>query len=417
MSRSCHALWTFSGGPPAPSPPLRDIACDIACDGGRDIACDGGRDIDPAFRRSETMTVTARAAILKEPGQALALEEVDVEEPRANEVLVRLVSVGVCRTDTHAMAEAVPPAVLGHEGAGLVVSVGSRVTKVAAGDKVLMTFTSCGMCRRCRLSEMAYCERFNELNFSGHRPDGSTALSSYGAPVAAHFLGQSCFATHSVVDERSVVRVDPATDLRPLGPFGCGFQTGAGAVLNALRPPAGSSIAIFGAGAVGLAAIAAASIVGCSPIVAVDTVPRRLEMARRFGATVVVDANRADRGDTIGHEVRGGLDYAIDTTGLAAVLEQAVGQLNTRGTCAVIGAGPSPTVSIDWRTLLNGRTITGIIAGNSVPDVFLPDLVNLYHAGRFPVGELIEYFPFDEINRAIEASSSGAVIKPVVVFD
>lgn len=363
------------------------------------------------------MTVAARAAVVRKAGHPLVLETVEIEEPRATEVLVQLVSVGVCRTDTHAIAEAIPPAVLGHEGAGVVVSVGSSVTKVAPGDRVLMTFTSCGTCRRCRLSEMAYCERFNELNFSGHRPDGSTALSCNGAPVAAHFLGQSCFATHSLVDERSVVRMDPATDLRPLGPFGCGFQTGAGAVLNALRPPAGASIAVFGAGAVGLAAVAAASVVGCSPIVAVDTVPQRLEMAARFGATVLIDANRVGPGGAIGPGVGGGLDYAIDTTGLAPVLEQAVGQLNTRGTCALIGAGPSPTVSIDWRTLLNGRTITGVIAGNSVPDVFLPDLVDLYQAGRFPVDELIKYFTFDEINRAIEASESGAVVKPVLLFD
>jgi aryl-alcohol dehydrogenase len=227
------------------------------------------------------MTTTARAAVLREAGKPLVLQEIELEDPRPFEVVVRLESVGVCRTDTHALREVSPPAILGHEGAGVVEATGSAVTKVAVGDKVLTTFASCGTCRRCRLAQVAYCERFRELNFSGGRGDGTTAAHICGEPVATHFLGQSVFASHAVVSERSVVAANPDWDLRPLAPFGCGFQTGAGAVLNSLRPPAGASIAVCGTGAVGLSAIAAAALTGCEPIVAVDMVAARLETARR----------------------------------------------------------------------------------------------------------------------------------------
>ena len=360
---------------------------------------------------------TARAAVLRAHHEPLRLEEVEIEDPRPFEVLVEMVSVGICRTDTHALAEFPPPAILGHEGAGTVVAVGSSVTKVRPGDRVLTTFATCGACKRCRLGQVTYCERFNELNFSGHRPDASTAARGGDGPIATHFLGQSCFATHALVGERSVVPVPPGVDdLRPLGPFGCGFQTGAGAVFNALRAPAGSSIAVLGAGAVGMAAIAAASVAGCAPVVAVDTAAARLETALDFGASHTVDARAGDLAAALGDLVPGGLDFAVDTTGVAPVVRAAVEALNTRGTCAVVGAGASSELVFDWRTVLNGRTVTGVIAGDSVPEVFLPELVGLYRSGRFPADELIEYFSFEDINRAIEASVEGKVVKPVLLF-
>lgn len=359
---------------------------------------------------------TARAAVLRSHGEPLSIEEVEIDDPHPFEVLVEMASVGICRTDTHALGEFPTPAILGHEGAGTVVSVGSSVTKVSPGDRVLTTIASCGACRRCLLGQGTYCERFDELNFSGHRPDGSTAARSRGEQVATHFLGQSCFATHAVVGERSVVRLGPEEDLTPLGPFGCGFQTGAGAVLNSLSAAAGSSIAVLGAGSVGLAAIAAASLAGCQPIIAVDIAPSRLETARTFGATDVVDPGGGDLASALRAVVPAGLDYALDTTGLAPVVRGAVDALNTRGTCGIIGVGNSTELTLDWLTMLNGRTVTGIIAGDSVPDVFLPELVALYRSGRFPVDALIEYFSFDDINRAIESSVEGKVVKPVLLF-
>jgi aryl-alcohol dehydrogenase len=362
------------------------------------------------------MTTAARAAVLRRAGQDLEIEDIEIDAPRPDEVIVRLVSAGICRTDEHAFSQVSPPAVLGHEGAGVVEQVGASVTKVRPGDSVVMTFATCGTCPRCRRGQVAYCDRFIELNFTGRRLDGSSALSAHGEVIGGHFLGQSSFATHALAHERSLVRVADASDLRPLGPFGCGFQTGAGAVINALHPPAGSSIAAFGAGAVGLAAIAASVVVGCDPIVAIDISATRLETARRFGATAVIDAASSDVAAQLAAMAPGGLDYALDTTGVAGVLRQAVDALNTRGTCAVIGAGPSDELVLDWRTVLNGRTITGIIGGNSVPEVFIPQLLSLYRSGKFPADELIEYFPFEGINGALEAMVRGSVVKPVLTF-
>ena len=347
----------------------------------------------------------------------LSLEEIVVEAPRRTEVVVRLVSVGVCRTDLHALNYMDLPIVLGHEGAGHVEAVGSSVTTVAVGDPVLMTFLSCGACPRCLRADVAYCAHFNELNFTGRRADGSSGLSADGETVGGHFLGQSCFATHALVNERSLVRLPPGSDLHPLGPFGCGFQTGAGAVLNALRPGVGSSLAVLGTGAVGLAAVIAAAMVGCGPIVAVDIDRRRLEAARRLGATHTVDPGCSGVEEAMREVVPTGLDYALDTTGLSALVGAAVSCLNTRGTCGIIGAGPSQELTLDWRTLLNGRTVTGIIAGNSIPALFLPRLVELYQTGSFAVDGLIEYFPFADINRALSASERGESIKPVLIFD
>lgn len=358
----------------------------------------------------------ARAAVLRRVDEPLRIEDIEIESPRPDEVIVRLVSSGICRTDEHALHQVTPPAVLGHEGAGVVEQVGSSVTKVQPGDAVVMTFQTCGRCARCRAGQPSYCDRFNLLNFAGRRPDGSSALRSRGETLWGHFLGQSAFATHVLANERSVVRLDPGSDLRPLGPFGCGFQTGAGAVFNSLRPRGGSSIAIFGVGAVGTAAVAASSVVGCDPILAVDVSASRLETAIRFGATAVIDASSADTRSAISAIVPDGLDFALDTTGVAAVLRQAVDALNTRGVCGVIGAGASDEIVLDWRTLLNGRTLTGIIGGDSVPELFLPQLIELYRSGRFAADELIEYFDFEDINEALAASASGSVVKAVLRF-
>jgi len=340
--------------------------------------------------------------------------------PRPSEVLVKLASVGICRSDLHAMEGAHGPSVFGHEGAGVVEAVGSAVTKVAPGDPVLMTFLSCGACERCHRAEMAYCERFNELNFSGTRADGSSALSRSGQArsgqaVSGHFLGQSCFATHCIAGERSVVRLPAGTDLRPLGPLGCGFQTGVGAVLNALRPSFGSSLVVFGAGAVGLASVAAAATSGCRPLVAVDTNEARLEAALSLGATEGLNAASAE---TELRRIRPrGFDFALDTTGRTGVVQTAVGALNTRGVCGIVGAGGDDRLEFDWRTVLNGRTVTGIIAGNSIPDVFLPQLAAAVQSGVLPLDRLITYYPFTKITDAVADAEAGRVIKPVLVFE
>jgi aryl-alcohol dehydrogenase len=350
----------------------------------------------------------ATAAVLPGPGAPFVLREVSLEPPRPDEVLVRVVAAGVCGTDLEFATFFPTPAVLGHEGAGVVEAVGSRVTGVAPGDHVAMSFTSCGDCPRCETGTPAYCGRFDAVNFSGRRPDGSSALSLDGEAVNAHFLGQSSFATHVVAPARAVVPLTGDFDLAVTAPFGCGFQTGAGGVFNVLRPPPGSSIAVFGAGAVGAAAIMAAVISDCAVIAAVDVNPSKLDLARSFGATHVYSS---------GDDLPGGFDFAIDTTGRADVLRTAVEALAPLGRCGVIGVGPSDTMSFDWRTILNGRTVTGIIAGSSVPRVFLPKLLDLYAAGRFPVDRMMTYFPFERINDAVAAVRSGTVGKAVLRFE
>jgi aryl-alcohol dehydrogenase len=365
--------------------------------------------------------VRATAAVLRTNNAPFALEDVELSAPGPTEALVRLVSAGICRTDIEFASFMAPPVVLGHEGAGVVEAVGAAVQRLAPGDSVIMGFRSCGICRPCATAEPAYCERFDDLNFTGHRPDGTTAITAEGTgeAIAGHFLGQSSFASHVIVDERSAVRIPGVSeaDLVPLGPFACGFQTGAGTVLNALQPSVGSSLAVFGAGAVGLAAVAAAAAAGCRPLIAVDVSEKRLALARQMGATdIVVSGPAVDPGPAISAVVGGGLDFAIDTTGLAPVLRSAIEALSTRGVAAMVGVGPSEELTIGWRTLLNGRTVTGIIGGASNPQVFVPQLLRLRADGRFPVDELIEYVPFAQINAAFDAVRAGEMIKAVLTF-
>jgi aryl-alcohol dehydrogenase len=359
------------------------------------------------------MRVTA--AVLESPGEPLALREVELGPPRPDEVLVRMSSVGICATDLEFATFFGTPAVLGHEGAGIVEEVGAQVSSVSPGDHVAMTFTSCGHCRPCLTGSPAYCLRFDALNFTGRRPDGSSAVSLDGTEINAHFLGQSAFADHVIAPARAVVPIGKEADLTLAGPFGCGFQTGAGGVLNVLRPSPGSSLAVFGAGAVGIASVLAAVLSGCSVIAAVDIKPERLATARSLGATHGVGG-----GEGTAEELRSiapdGFDFVLDTTGRADVLRTAVEALAPLGHCGVIGVGPSPEMTFDWRSVLNGRTITGIIGGGAMPQVFVPELLALAAAGRFPVDRIVERFPFERINEAAEAARNGTVGKAVLTF-
>ena len=356
----------------------------------------------------------ATAGVIREHGALPQLESVEVGPIRPDEVLVELEAVGVCRTDTEFGHFWSLPAVLGHEGVGVVTATGDQVSYVIPGDRVLMTFNHCGNCRPCIEGSPAYCRRFDLLNFSGARPDGTSAVHAGAEQLHAHFLGQSSFATRAVATERSLVKVPKEIPAEILAPFGCGFQTGAGAVLNVLRPTPGDSIAVFGAGAVGLAAVAAAFAAGCRNITVVDLDPARLTKARLMGAEHTVDASDPDMVQAVLSASPEGYDATVDTTGVQAVLRAATAVLHTRGTCAVVGVGPSEEISLDWRTMLNGRTLTGVIAGSSRPRLFIPQLIDLYLAGRFPMDRLIEVQPFDDLAKAFDASRNGQVIKAVL---
>jgi aryl-alcohol dehydrogenase len=357
--------------------------------------------------------VRATAAILERSGGPFTVTEVDLDEPRPDEVLVQVTSVGICGTDLEFANFFPTPALLGHEGAGVVERVGSAVTSVQPGDHVAMSFASCGSCSLCLTGSPAYCRNFDAVNFAGRRPDGTSAVTRNGEPINAHFLGQSSFASHVVAPQRAVVPIDRGIDLAHVGPFGCGFQTGAGGVLNVLQPRPGQTIAVFGAGAVGAAAIIAAALSNCGVIAAVDVNPAKLDAAKEYGATHAVDAS-ADVAEHLRAIVPVGFDYVIDTTGRSDVLRTAVEALGPLGRAGVIGIGPSETMEFEWRSVLNGRSITGIIAGSSVPQLFLPKLLDLQARGEFPVERMMTFFPFEQINEAVAAVKDGSVAKAVL---
>ena len=363
-----------------------------------------------------------RAAVTQSKGAPFLIEELELEEPRADEVLVRLSATGICHTDLVIRDQWYPvplPAVLGHEGAGVVEAVGAAVTKVATGDHVAMSYGSCGSCARCAVGRPWVCHDFWGRNFGATRADGTTALSRDGQPIHSHFFSQSSFATHAIATERNVTRLDPSVPLELVAPFGCGIQTGAGAVLNVMKPPAGASVAVFGTGTVGLAAIMAARVAGATTIIGVDVRSARLGLARELGATVVIDAGTEDSVEAIRKATGGlGADYSIETTGSTQVLPQAVYCTSPGGVCGVIGAPPfGSEASLDVNQILAlGRTIVGIVEGQAVPDVFIPALVELWRQGRFPVDQIMTHYDFDEIDRAARESEDGLVIKPVVRF-
>jgi aryl-alcohol dehydrogenase len=355
-------------------------------------------------------------------GAGFSLQEVTLDDPRPDEVVVRIVAAGVCGTDVHVQHGGIPfplPGVVGHEGAGIVERVGSAVTSVALGDRVLLTFTSCGACRNCRLGHPAYCLEFLGRNLlGGRRADGSATLTRGDEELNAHFFAQSSFSTVVLADERGVTRVSPDADLELLAPLGCGVQTGAGAVLNVLRPEPGTTLVVFGAGAVGLSAAMAARLTPATAIVVVDIVPSRLELALEVGATHVVNSQTDDVAAVVEHLTAGrGADYAIDATGVAGVVELAASVVTPLGTVASIGAPPpGVTAAFDVNHWLNGRRFVGVTEGDSVPQVFLPALVDLVQQGRIPLHKLVEHYPFDRINDAAAAIRDGTVVKPVLRF-
>ncbi len=361
------------------------------------------------------------AAVLRAGNEPFVIEELAVGEPGPREVRVQMVAAGMCHTDL--LSRELPPeffagpVVKGHEGAGVVESVGEGVTSVAEGDHVVLSFNSCGDCGCCRTDRPAYCADFSAYNMGGARPDGTSSFTdAEGDRVGSHFFGQSSFAALSVVAERSVVKVDPSLDLTMLGPLGCGVQTGAGTVMNTLAVPAGASLVVAGAGALGLSAVMAAKLVGAETIIAIDRHRSRLDLATRYGATHTLSGDPATFTAQIQEATGGGADYAFDTTGNPAVVRAVFEGLNNIGVLGMAGVGFGE-ITFDFISLLGGRTIRGVIEGDSVPERFIPHLAQLNADGVFPYHELIETFPLADINIAEAASTSGRVIKPVLLFD
>ena len=367
--------------------------------------------------------IEMKAAIVPAANSEFEMASVHLSAPLENEVLVKIVATGICHTDLSVQAGELPtalPAILGHEGAGIVESVGSNVTEVAPGDHVVLGFLSCGECRPCSSGHPAACADFGALCFGGARPDGSHAVSGAdGTVLSDRFFGQSSFAPFAIADKRCVVKVRTDVQLDLLGPLGCGIMTGAGAVWNALSVTPGTSFAVFGSGAVGLGAAMAARVAGATIIVCIDTVPSRLELAKELGATHVIDARSDDVAGQVFAATGHGVDAALDTTGRADGLAGAVQALAQRGRLAVVAnsdaAGEHKLPLMDM--IMGSKSIIGVVEGGTSAQDLVPKLIDLFAEGRFPFDRLVKFYSADQINQAAADSLSGKIIKPIIRFD
>jgi aryl-alcohol dehydrogenase len=363
---------------------------------------------------------TTRAAVLSGHDKPYELADIELDGLRPDEVLVRIAGVGFCHTDLLARDEGfaarLAPVVLGHEGSGVVEQVGSAVRRVRAGDHVVLSFDSCGWCPACMSGSPAYCAEFDLRNVSGRRADGTPgARDADGGVVSGRWFGQSSFADHAVATERNTVVVDRGLPIELLGPLGCGIQTGAGVVLNEMRLAPGRSVAVFGAGAVGLAAVMAARIANAREIVVVDLVPSRLELAAELGATRVVRGDTGDAAELRSRVVQDGpgLDFTLDTTANTVAISAAVTSLARQGSCVLVGVGSG---RLDLPpTELAGRSVTYSLEGNAVPQRFIPRLLDFWRRGQFPFDRLIRTYPLADIGTAEAHSLAGETVKPVLL--
>ncbi len=361
------------------------------------------------------------AAVARERFGAFSIEQVDLTDPRPDELLVKIVASGMCQTDQHGRDgyyNTPLPAVFGHEGAGVVAAVGNGVTGFKPGDHVVMSFPWCGACANCRREMHAHCQKSFDLKMNGTRADGSTLISQNGAPIYSAFFQQSSFATHAIANQRFAVKVRSDAPLELLGPFACSGQTGAGAVFNSMQPRPGDSFAVFGAGAVGLSGLMAAKIAGCDPIIAVDVHDKRLKLARELGATHTI--NNSGRTDVVS-EIRSltgdGVRFSLETSALPAVLREAVEALMPAGTCVLLGSARAGTeVALEMPfNFQNGRHGPWRHARRKPSAGTHPAAGRLFDARR-DAGRSDDYtfYPLAEINRAALDSTDGTTIKPVL---
>jgi len=368
------------------------------------------------------MSATGRGAIVRGAGEPFEVVDLEFDEPGTGEVLVRLVATGLCHTDLGVQAIGAPfalPGILGHEGAGIVERVGPGVGGVEPGDRVLMSFTSCGECPSCASGHPAYCSTWFPRNVLGElRAADSGATRLDGEPVHAHFFGQSAFAAFAIADERALVKVAPDADLAVLAPLGCGVITGVGAMWNDLRPGPGDLVAVYGAGAVGLSAIWAAARRGPARLIAIDRVAERLELARELGATDAIDASSEDVAARVAELTGGrGTTHAFDTTASPAVGSAALASAAVGGTVLVVGVAPPGTeLPVEMTGLLLGKALKGITMGDAEPRALIPELVALHAAGELPLERLQRRYPLERIEQAAPDMHDGVTVKPVIVF-
>lgn len=363
------------------------------------------------------------AAVTREKGAPFRIETLELAEPKETEVLVKMAGCGVCHTDILAMDQSLPvplPAVLGHEGSGVVEKVGSAVKDIKPGDHVVFSSYSCGACEACQSGHPAQCVRCDEVDFFGHYADGTKRLRDGNGEEISSFFSQSSFATRCIADQNNTVMVDKDVDVAMLGPLGCGLGTGAGAVLNVLKPAPGDSIAVFGCGSVGLSAIMAAKLSGCSTIIGVDIVPSRLSIAEELGATHTINGKETDSVSGAIKDITGGrgADRSLETTAIEKLINEALYSLRRGGSAGVVGSTGEKIIGIKLQYALMGESkrLIGIVQGDAIPKLFIPKLIKFYKDGVYPFDKLIRYFEFDAINEAFDASEKGDAIKPVIRY-
>lgn len=371
-----------------------------------------------------------QAVVAREVGGDVNIETIQLhsETLKENELIVRVVSCGICHTDL-TIRDIPPdmelpfpfcpkPVVLGHEGAGVVERIGSGVTHVKPGDRVLMSFHYDGACPSCGENLEPYCENYAPFNMFGTNPEGGHYHFDKDGHPLSMMHHQSSLATHVIATRENTYLIPDDLPFEHAAPIGCGLMTGAGGVKNLLQPEQGSTIAIFGCGAVGLAAIAAAKRQGCGSIIAVDLEADRLSIAREAGATELVDASQGDAAETIMAAHPMGVQYALEATGVPQVIEQAIAVLSPRGECALFGATADPLATSEFQSnlLLFGKHIHGGLMGHSHPRETIDYVTDLIRTGELPMSRMVKTFAFADVNDAIASTKTG-VIKPVVLME
>ena len=364
-----------------------------------------------------------KAAIIEEVGKPFIIGDVDVLDPREGEVLVRMVAAGVCHSDLHALKGELPaplPVVAGHEGAGVVEAVGPGVTSVKPGDHVLLLWrASCGKCYYCAHERPALCDLGSKVRWSGKLRDGTSRFRWNGKELN-HFGGVSTFSEYTVTLAESLVPIRKDVGLDRAALVGCAVLTGVGAVLNTVRVEAGDSVVVFGSGGVGLNVIQGAALVGAERIIAVDVRDNKLEYAKQFGATHVVNSSREDPVEAVKALTDGrGADYAFEVIGLVKTVEQSLASVRRAGSAVLIGQPPKGVeMSVNiLEHILFEKSLIGSLYGSMVPSRDVPKLLDLYVAGKLKLDELISRsYPLEEINEAYGALARGEVARSVIRF-
>ena len=359
-----------------------------------------------------------KAAVLRQIPSPLVIEDVDIDKPGPREVLIRTSAAGVCHSDLHFMEGKYvypTPCVLGHESAGVIEAVGRDVTYVAPGDHVITCLSVfCGHCEYCMSGRPALCASPDRNRAPGEAP----RLSQGGGPMH-QFINLSSFAEQMLVHENAVVKISKDMPLDRAALIGCGVTTGLGAVFNTARVPAGSVVAVIGCGGVGLNAVQGAAIAGASRVIAVDMVSSKLDLAKQFGATDVVDASAGDPVAQVKELTGGGVEYSFEAIGLKIAAEQAFGMLRPGGTATIIGMIPlGQNVELPGVEFLAEKKIQGSTMGSNRFRIDMPRFIELYLQGRLKLDELVSArLPLGEVNDAFEAMKAGTVARSVIVFD